>query len=78
MKTATVTEFREKASELLSNVEGGEVLVILRRGKPIARVSAVSSSDRLTAWKQPALRISSRGGGLSAAIREEREDEELP
>lgn len=77
MKTVTFTEFRKNASELFSDVERGEVLVIIRHGKPIAEVTRVSSSDRLPTWKQPALRLSSKGVGLSAAIREDRADENV-
>ncbi len=77
MKTVTFTEFRKKASELFSDVENGEVLVIIRHGKPIAEVSPVSSSDRPPIWKQPALRLSSEGAGLSAAIQKERADENV-
>ena len=63
MKTVTFTEFRKRASELFSDVERGEVLVIIRHGKPIAEVTPVSSSDSLPTWKQPALRLSSKGVG---------------
>lgn len=77
MKTVTFTEFRKNASALFSAVEHGEVLVIIRHGKPIAEVSPVSSPDSLPAWKQPALRLASRGVGLSAAILEERADEDV-
>lgn len=77
MKTVTFTEFRKNASELFSDVERGEVLVILRHGKPIAEVSPVTFPDRLPAWKQPALRLSVRGAGLSAAILGERADENV-
>ncbi len=77
MKTITFTEFRKNASELFSAVEQGEVLVIIRHGKPIAEVSPVSSPDRLPAWKQSALRLSSKGAGLSAAILKERTDEDV-
>ena len=77
MKTVTFTEFRKNASGLFSDVERGEVLVIIRHGKPIAEVSPVSSPDSLPAWKRPALRLSARGAGLSAAILEERADEDV-
>lgn len=77
MKTVTFTEFRKNASELFSDVEHGEVLVIIRHGKPIAEVSPVSSSDSLPAWKQPALRLLAGGVSLSAAILGERADENV-
>ena len=77
MKTVTFTEFRKNASGFFSDVEHGEVLVIIRHGKPIAEVSPVSSPDNLPTWKQPALRLSVRGESLSAAIIEERTDEDV-
>ena len=77
MKTVTFTEFRKNASGLFSDVEQGEVLVIIRHGKPIAEVSPVSSPDNLPAWKRPALRLSTGGAGLSAAILGERADEDV-
>ena len=77
MKTVTFTEFRKNASELFSDVEQGEKLVIIRHGKPIAEVSPVSSSDRVPAWKQPALRLTVEGKSLSATILQERADEDV-
>lgn len=77
MKSVTFTEFRKNASELFSDVERGERLVIIRHGKPIAEVSPVSSPGRMPAWKEPALRLSASGAELSAAILDERADEDL-
>ena len=77
MKTVTFTEFRKNASGLFTDVERGEVLLVVRHGKPIAEVSPVSSADSLAAWKQPALRLSVKGAGLSAAILGERADEDV-
>ena len=77
MKTVTFTDFRKNASGLLSDVENGEVLMIVRHGKPIAQVSPVSSPDSLLAWKRPALRLSGGGAGLSAAILGERANEDV-
>ena len=77
MKTVSFTEFRRNASGLLSEVEGGEVLVVIRHGRPIAEVSPVSSRDGLPAWKEPALRLTVRGPGLASAILGERADENV-
>ncbi|MEI6531083.1 MAG: type II toxin-antitoxin system prevent-host-death family antitoxin [bacterium] len=77
MKTVTFTEFRRNASVLLSNVERGEVLVVIRHGKPIAEISPVSSAPGVPAWKQPALRLAATGAGLAAAILAERSDEDV-
>lgn len=77
MKTVTFTEFRRNASGLFSDVEHGEVLVIIRHGKPIAEVSPVSLPDSQKAWKKPALRLLTKGVSLSAAILRERADENV-
>lgn len=76
MKTVTLTEFRSHASGMLTEVEHGETLIVLRHGRPIAEVSPVSDRfDRQPSWKRPALRLSTKGAGLSSAILEERERE---
>ncbi len=74
--TVTLTAFRSHASGMLSRVENGEILVVLRHGKPIAEVSPISTpvSGRLS-WKQPALRLTTKGTGLSSAILAERDHE---
>lgn len=77
MRTVTFTEFRKNASELFSEVEHGEVLVIIRHGRPIAEVTPVALPDSLPAWKKPALRLSTKGASLSAAILGERADENV-
>ncbi|BBL72046.1 type II toxin-antitoxin system Phd/YefM family antitoxin [Methylogaea oryzae] len=38
MKTANVAEAKAHFSALLADVEGGEEVVIMRRGKPVARI----------------------------------------
>jgi prevent-host-death family protein len=75
MKIVTFTEFRRNASVLLSAVEQGESLLILRHGKPIAEINPVAEKTSTPAWKEPALRLASKGIGLSAAILEERVNE---
>ena len=78
MKTVTLTEFRNQASGMLTEVEHGETLIVLRHGRPIAQVSPVADpSDRQSSWKGPALRLSTKGTGLSSAILEERERESV-
>ncbi len=73
MKTINFTEFRNRASDLMNEVEGGETILVLRHGRPIAEVSPVAGPA--PAWKGPALRLASRGGGLASAIIGERADE---
>ena len=74
MKTITFTDFRKKASGFITEVEHGETLVLLRRGKPVAEIVPFSDRVRkLPAWKQPTIRLRTRGSDLSSAILEERE-----
>lgn len=78
MKTVKFTEFRKRASAMLTDVEQGETLVVLRHGRPIAEIAPIARADDGTpSWKRPALRLVTRGGGLSAAIQEERAHESL-
>ncbi|MFA6034126.1 MAG: type II toxin-antitoxin system prevent-host-death family antitoxin [Myxococcota bacterium] len=74
MTTVSFTEFRQHASGLLSEVEKGETVVILRHGKPIAELVPIqASSDGTPSWKRPALRLEVTGAQLSGLIVEERE-----
>ncbi len=78
MKTVTFTEFRKNASGLLSAVEGGENLLVLRHGKPIAEVTPISPRPEDTpSWKRRGLRLTAKGAALSTAIIEERRGEDL-
>jgi antitoxin (DNA-binding transcriptional repressor) of toxin-antitoxin stability system len=78
MKMVNFAEFRKDASCLLSEVEKGEVQVVIRHGKPIAEVSPVSSATgHALSWKRPGLKLSAKGAGLAAAILEERHREDL-
>lgn len=77
MKTVSFTEFRKHASNLFSDVENGEKLVVMRHGKPIAEIKPLTEESRKPSWKKPGLRLSIKGAQLSSAILEERERESL-
>ncbi|MCU0579769.1 MAG: type II toxin-antitoxin system prevent-host-death family antitoxin [Desulfobacterota bacterium] len=78
MKTVTATEFRNHAAGLLTEVEKGEVLLVIRHGRPIAEVSPASpDSHQSPSWKKPGLRLAIKGAGLSAAIIEGRDRENI-
>ena len=78
MRTVTLTDFRSHASGMLTCVEHGETLVVMRHGRPIAEVSPVTKdNDTQPSWKRQALRISTKGEGLSVAILEERTHEDV-
>ncbi len=77
MKTVSFTEFRKNASNLFSDVENGEMLVVLRHGKPIAEIKPFTEESKKPSWKKPGLRLSIKGAQLTSAILEERERESL-
>ena len=74
MKTINFTEFRKNASALISDVENGETVELIRHGKAIAKISPISHEEiTIPAWKKPGLRLAIKGDGLSNAILQERE-----
>jgi prevent-host-death family protein len=74
MTTLTFTDFRKRASGVLSDVERGQAFVIVRHGRPIAELSPVSSSiSHEPAWRRRGLRLVAPGATLSRAILDERE-----
>ena len=78
MTTVNLTDFRSQASGMLTRVEHGETIVVLRHGRPIAEVSPVSNKDeRQPSWKRKALRLSTKGAGLSSAILEDRAHQDV-
>ena len=73
MTAVTLTEFRSHASGMLTRVEHGETLVVLRHGRPIAEVSPTArEGSTRPSWKEPALRLTATGAALSSAILEGR------
>lgn len=75
MTTVSLTEFRSHASGMLSRVEQGETLVVLRHGRPIAEVSPfASAASAVPSWKVPGLRLVAKGADLSAAVLAERNE----
>jgi antitoxin (DNA-binding transcriptional repressor) of toxin-antitoxin stability system len=74
MKSVAFTYFRKMASELITEVEQGETIILLRRGKPVAEIIPFSDKgERALAWKQPGIRLRTQGSDLSSAILEERD-----
>ncbi len=76
MKTISFTDFRKQASNFITEVEHGETIVLLRRGKPIAEiVPFADNSVQVPSWKRQSTRLQIKGSDLSSAILEEREPE---
>ncbi|WP_092013177.1 type II toxin-antitoxin system Phd/YefM family antitoxin [Marinobacter daqiaonensis] len=76
MQTINVRETRERLSNLLDAVAAGEEVVILRHGKPAARLTA-ASPEKIQFPNRSELRASLPPVQESAAqaVRELREDE---
>lgn len=78
MTTVTLSEFRSHASGMLTRVENGETLLVLRHGRPIAEVTPVANqSNQQPSWKKVGLRLSAKGAELSSAILSERANENI-
>ena len=76
MKTINFTDFRKNASSFISEVEHGETIILMRRGKPIAEVVPFTDRQpRTPSWKEPGIHLQISGRDLSSAIMEEREAE---
>ncbi len=74
MKTVAFTEFRKKASDFITEVEQGENILLLRRGKPVAEVVPFTEKEqRIPSWKQSRDRLQISGSDLTTAVLEERE-----
>jgi prevent-host-death family protein len=56
MKTATVRDLRNHYTRLLAWIAAGEEITIIRRGKPVARLSPAPPSNELEKvdWNQSA------------------------
>ena len=76
MKSVSLTQFRANASELFTEVENGQTILVLRHGRPVAEVSPVRGrTGQQPAWQKPGLRLVATGAGLAEAIMSERRDE---
>ena len=74
MKTITFTDFRQKASGYITQVEHGEAFIIVRHGRPVAEIIPFSDKpDKMPAWKEKGIQLQLQGSDLSSAILEDRE-----
>lgn len=74
MRSITFTDFRKNASGFITEVENGETLILIRRGKPVAEISPYRDEiRRIPFWKKPGIKLEIKGYDLSSAVLEERE-----
>jgi len=52
-KQVSIAEAKDHFSEIIQSAERGAVVVVTRRGKPVARLVAESEFQRLTRRKKP-------------------------
>ena len=63
MKSLSFTEFRKRASEILSLVEKGETVRVIRHGKTVAKIVPAETDEKMPSWKRPGLRCRRRANG---------------
>jgi prevent-host-death family protein len=74
MLETTVAQFRKQARHYLDMVEQGDVVRIIRKGKPVADLVPVAGVT--PAWKNDIQRITLPGFYLSREILKDRADSE--
>ncbi len=74
MRSVTFTEFRKDASALLSAVEDGEIIQVIRHGKPIVEIMPFkNTTNQPPSWKKKRIKKTIKGEELSSMILSERE-----
>jgi antitoxin (DNA-binding transcriptional repressor) of toxin-antitoxin stability system len=63
---------------MFKQVEGGETIMVMRHGRPIAEVVPVTKlRTARPSWQRPVPRLSIKGADISTAILQERESENI-
>lgn len=74
MRSVPFTEFRKDASAIFSAVEEGEIIQVVRHGKPIAEISPFKdTANKCPSWKKKRIKKTIKGDVLSSIILSERE-----
>lgn len=47
MKTATVGEIQKNFSRILKQIKSGEEIAVTRRGKPVAKITAIGPKEEI-------------------------------
>jgi prevent-host-death family protein len=78
MKSVTVRELQQQTKRVIERVEHGEVIEVVRRRRPVARLSPVPQPQMPSAWPDLAQRVRSVFGkrtvkpGASRAVSDAR------
>ena len=72
MKSFSFTEFRKRASEILTLVERGETDRVVRHGKTVAKIIPAETEEKSPSWKRLGLRLVRPGASLTKAILDEK------
>jgi antitoxin (DNA-binding transcriptional repressor) of toxin-antitoxin stability system len=70
MQETNVVELRRRIKHYFDAVEGGEVVRVYRKGKPIAEILPLT--QREASWKQEVPRLAVPGLSLSREVRKDR------
>jgi prevent-host-death family protein len=74
MKTATVGEVQKNFSRILKQIKAGEEIAVTRRGKPVAKITALGPTRDIDWPDFYNETIESRGTPVGEIVIEERED----
>jgi prevent-host-death family protein len=70
MQKVSVTDFKNRLQSYLIRVEAGEEIVLLSRGKPVARMLPVTDQPRLAKGQLKTLRKRCRVDDVTSPINE--------
>ena len=74
MQTATVGKIQKNFAAILNEIKAGEEIIITRRGKPVARLTALGPGKNID-WPDFLQEgIPAKGKNISKLVTEERED----
>ncbi|MDQ2993739.1 MAG: type II toxin-antitoxin system Phd/YefM family antitoxin [Pseudomonadota bacterium] len=75
MHITNTTEFRSHSAEFLTAAENGEVIIIMRHGKAIAKLSPITADDLRHSWQEPALKLKIKGLSLTDELLKDRDEQ---
>ena len=70
------TALRNSAKEYFDEVEKGKSYVIIRKGKPIAKVIPFKETELVPSWKRPLKKVTLKSGIDSSTLLRQIRDEE--